>query len=213
MKNSCCDSLREVFTLKSDAEFKEALLFNSDFKNLNLDDKNYLLACFYYASGDFEKIEPCIQNINSEFDRSIHYLRGRVHFSLCEYSEALNEFNKALALGNFRSCYFIGMSYHQGLAVKVDMDKAISIYNVGANEGYFICKRMLLHLSSYCLLMRVSKFTSLTLSSTTIAFKDECNEALADIDMWKNIQSRKILISTTQPSSTAAKTALSAGKS
>ena len=210
MKKSCCDSLREVFTLKSDAEFKEALLFNSDFKNLNLDDQNYLLACFYYASGDFEKIEPCIQNINSEFDRSIHYLRGRAHFSLCEYSEALNEFNKALALGNFRSCYLIGMSYHQGLAVKVDMDKAISIYKVGAKEGYFICKRMLLHLVKHCFPIKASKFISLALSSTTTAFKDECNETLADIDMWKNLQSRKILISTTPPSSTAANTTLSA---
>lgn len=73
-----------------------------------------------------------------------HWAYGIHNFLLSNYQGALKNFDDAVAKGDIRAFYFMGLIYAEGLGVPEDIDKARELWSEGKKQGNELCELVLM---------------------------------------------------------------------
>ena len=73
-----------------------------------------------------------------------HWAYGIHNFLLSNYQGALKNFDDAVANGDIRAFYFMGLIYAEGLGVPEDIDKARELWSEGKKQGNELCELALM---------------------------------------------------------------------
>lgn len=144
----------------------------------------------YYDKGDMERALTWFSKAGDQEDGEALFGLGSVHVARKEFQIALQYFERAASHGYVRGYQWIAGIYQHGCGVPIDINKATSYYQKGADRGYLMAKRSLISLASQNgnILVRICsqlKLISLQIEAVKIAYLNINDPRLADIQLRK----------------------------
>lgn len=100
----------------------------------------------YYERDDLESALTWFSKAADQGDCEAYFGIGCIYYCRREFPVSVHFFQLAADRGYGRACHWLGFVYRNGLGVTQSDDVAVDWYKQGADKGYFVAERALLHL-------------------------------------------------------------------
>ena len=72
-------------------------------------------------------------------DKSSYFKVGKIYFERGDHIEAIKYLIDAIKNNDYDACYLLATSYLRGLGTSINIDKAMDLYEIGANHDNIKC--------------------------------------------------------------------------